>query len=46
MWRISAGAWLEIVGPLKDGDTVLRLGSDEIRDGTHLKIRLATGSKG
>jgi hypothetical protein len=37
---------IEIVGPLKEGDTVLRRGSDEIREGTSLKVRLATVSKG
>ncbi len=37
---------IEIVGPLKEGDTILRRGSDEIREGTSLKVRLATVSKG
>src|SRR5437016_698421 len=41
----TQGDLIEIVGPLKEGDTVLRRGSDEIREGTHLKVRLATASK-
>jgi hypothetical protein len=36
----------EFVGPLKEGDTVLRRGSNEIREGTGLKVRLTTFSKG
>ena len=52
-WRalLSEGtaqrALVEIVGPLKkEGDTVLRRGSDEIREGTRLKVRLTAVSKG
>lgn len=37
---------IEVVGPLKDGDTVLRRGSEEVRQGTRVKVRLATNSKG
>jgi len=36
----------EIVGSLKEGDTVLRRGSDEIREGTRLKVSLTSVSKG
>ena len=36
----------EIVGSLKEGDTVLRRGSDEIREGTGLKVRLHNVFKG
>jgi hypothetical protein len=36
----------EIFGPLKEGDTVLRRGSGEIREGTRLKVRLTPVSKG
>lgn len=44
--RDDAGALVEIVGPLKEGDRVLRRGSDEIREGTRLKVRLTAVSKG
>jgi membrane fusion protein, multidrug efflux system len=40
------GPLVEIVGPLKEGDTVLRRGSDEIREETRLKVRLTAVSKG
>ena len=40
------GPLVEIVGPLKEGDTVLRRGSDEIREGTRLKVHLSAVSKG
>jgi RND family efflux transporter MFP subunit len=36
---------VEIIGPLKEGDIVLRRGSEEIREGTRLKVRLVTTSK-
>ena len=42
----TQGDLIEVVGPLEDGDTVLRRGSEEIRQGTRLKVRLATKSKG
>jgi hypothetical protein len=39
----SQGDVVEVIGPLADGDTVLRRGTDEIRPGTHLNIKLAAG---
>jgi len=36
---------IEVTGPLKAGDTVLRRGSDETREGTRLKVHLMTPSK-
>jgi hypothetical protein len=51
-WRrlLSEGAaqrdLVEIVEPIKEGDTVLRHGSEEIRDGTRLKVHLTIVSKG
>jgi membrane fusion protein, multidrug efflux system len=42
----NQGDLIEIIGPLKEGDIVLRRGSDEIREGTRLKVRFATASKG
>jgi membrane fusion protein, multidrug efflux system len=42
----TQGDLIEIVGPLKEGDTILRRGSDEIREGTRLKVHLAATSKG
>jgi hypothetical protein len=35
----AQGDLVEIIGPLKDGDTVLRRGSDEIRQGTPINAR-------
>ncbi len=34
----AQGELVEVLGPLREGDTVLRRGSDEIRQGTHLKV--------
>ena len=42
----TQGDLVEIVGPLKDGDTVLRRGSDEIRQGTHVNVRTVPAAKG
>jgi membrane fusion protein, multidrug efflux system len=39
------GDLIEIVGPLKDGDTVLRRGSDEVREGTRLAVRFTPAPK-
>ncbi len=40
------GDLIEIVGPLKDGDTVLRRGSEEIREGARVNVRFAPPPKG
>ena len=39
------GDLIEIVGPIKDGDTVLRRGSDEIRQGARVTVRVAPPPK-
>jgi RND family efflux transporter MFP subunit len=39
------GDLIEIVGPLKDGDTVLRRGSEEIREGARVNVRFAPAPK-
>jgi membrane fusion protein, multidrug efflux system len=31
------GDLIEVFGPLKDGDTIVRRGSDELREGTKLQ---------
>jgi hypothetical protein len=36
---------VEIIGPVVEGDTVLRRGTDEIRSGSHLNVRLASAKK-
>jgi hypothetical protein len=41
-WKISSA----LLGVLKEGNGILRHGSDEIREGIHLKVRLITASKG
>jgi len=41
----TVGDLIEVTGPLKAGDTVLRRGSDETREGTRLKVHLMTPSK-
>lgn len=41
----TQGEFIEVIGALKDGDVVLRRGSDEVREGTHVKVRFATASK-
>lgn len=35
----TQGGLVEIVGPVKEGDIVLRRGSDEIREGTHVNTK-------
>jgi membrane fusion protein (multidrug efflux system) len=42
----TQGDLVEIIGPLRDGDIVLRRGSDEVRQGTHLTVRLTATPKG
>jgi RND family efflux transporter MFP subunit len=37
----AQGDLVEVIGPLAEGDTVLRRGTDEIRPGAHVTIRLA-----
>jgi membrane fusion protein, multidrug efflux system len=39
------GDLIEIVGPIKEGDTLLRRGSDEIREGTRVNVRFAPAPK-
>ena len=34
------GDLIEVYGPLEDGDLILRRASDEIREGTHLNVRV------
>ena len=36
----AQGDLVEIIGPIKEGDTVLRRGSEEIREGTRVTVRL------
>ena len=42
----AQGDLVEIIGPLKDGDMVLRRGSDEIRQGAHINVRTVRATKG
>jgi hypothetical protein len=37
---------VEVLGALREGDTVLRRGTDEIRQGTRLKVNIVPGKKG
>ena len=39
------GDLVEVFGPLKEGDVVARRGSDEMREGTHVSVKLAPGGK-
>ncbi len=41
----AQGDLIEIIGPLKDGDTVLKRGSDEIREGTRVSVHPAAPPK-
>ena len=41
----AQGDLIEIVGPVKEGDTVLRRGTDEIREGTRVSIQIAPTPK-
>jgi len=40
------GDLVEVFGPLKDGDTIVRRGSDEIRDGSKVNVQVAKPSQG
>jgi membrane fusion protein, multidrug efflux system len=42
----AQGDLVEVVGPLRAGDTILRRGSDEVHEGTRLTVRFSSGSKG
>jgi membrane fusion protein, multidrug efflux system len=42
----TKGDLVEVIGPLKQGDLVLVRGTDEIREGAQLSIRLASARKG
>jgi membrane fusion protein (multidrug efflux system) len=40
------GDLVEVVGALREGDTVLLRGSDEVREGAHLNVRVKPATKG
>jgi membrane fusion protein, multidrug efflux system len=42
----AKGDLVEVIGPLREGDFVLLRGTDEIREGAHLNVRLASARKG
>jgi membrane fusion protein, multidrug efflux system len=42
----AKGDLIEVIGSLHQGDTVLLRGTDEIREGSHLNVRLASARKG
>lgn len=42
----AQGDLVEVVGPLREGDTVLVRGTDEIREGAHLNVRVKPAKKG
>jgi membrane fusion protein (multidrug efflux system) len=42
----AKGDLVEVIGSLHQGDTVLLRGTDEIREGSHLNVRLASARKG
>jgi RND family efflux transporter MFP subunit len=42
----AKGDLVEVIGPLHEGDTVLVRGTDEVREGAHLNIRMKPASKG
>jgi multidrug efflux pump subunit AcrA (membrane-fusion protein) len=42
----AKGDLVEVTGPLHAGDPVLVRGTDEIREGSHLNVRLASARKG
>jgi len=42
----AQGDLVEIIGPLKDGDTVLQRASDEIRQGKQINVRIVPATKG
>jgi hypothetical protein len=39
------GDLVEVIGPLHDGDTVLLRGTDEVREGAHLNLRMRPATK-
>jgi hypothetical protein len=41
----AQGDLVEITGPITEGDTVLRRGTDEIRAGSRVNVRLASARK-
>lgn len=42
----AQGDLVEVIGPLHQGDTVLVRGTDEVREGAHLNVRMRPASKG
>jgi RND family efflux transporter MFP subunit len=42
----AQGDLVEIIGRLRDGDAVLRRATDEIRQGTHVNVRIVPATKG
>jgi membrane fusion protein, multidrug efflux system len=42
----TKGDLVEVIGPLREGDAVLLRGTDEVREGAHLNIRVRPASKG
>lgn len=42
----AQGDLIEVIGPLVEGDTLLRRGSDEIRQGAHVNVRTNPAGKG
>jgi membrane fusion protein (multidrug efflux system) len=42
----AQGDLVEIIGPLKDEDTVLRRGSDEIRQDADITVRIVPATNG
>lgn len=42
----AAGELVEVYGPLREGDMVVKRGSDEIRQGTRVNVKTGTSQKG
>jgi membrane fusion protein (multidrug efflux system) len=42
----AKGDLVEVIGPLHEGETVLLRGTDEVREGAHLNIRMRPANKG
>jgi membrane fusion protein (multidrug efflux system) len=42
----AKGDLVEVIGPLREGDAVLLRGTDEVREGAHLNIRVRPATKG
>jgi len=42
----AKGDLVEVLGPLREGDLVLLRGTDEVREGTHVNVRLTSARKG